>query len=305
MLVAYGVWAHFFDRRGHARHRRIESIRSEVQAGVAKETGRKRALGEHELEILLHERSAAFRNLEALIQRARSRLTAGKLLLLMLALFLSVLLLGLMRGSGPLPLLAASTATGALPLLWLRRRAERRLALFSAKLPEALDYVTRALHAGHSLTSAIGMVGREFPNPIGEEFKTVFDEIGFGIPFREAITELGLRIPSSDVRFFVISLVIQHETGGNLTELLEGLSGTIRERIKLRGKVRTLSSEGRASGWVLGSMPFALAAILMLINPGYVSLLWTTEQGRTLLLIGGGLMSVGFFLLNRIVQIKV
>ena len=158
---------------------------------------------------------------------------------------------------------------------------------------------------GHSLTSAIGMVGKEFPDPLGHEFKIVFDEISFGIPFKEAIDRLADRVQSYDLNFFVISLKIQHETGGNLTELLDGLANTLRERIKLRGKIRTLSSEGRSSAQVLGSMPFVLAGILGLINPGYISLLWTTPQGQKLVLIGGGLMSVGFFLLNRIIKIKV
>ena len=223
----------------------------------------------------------------------------------MLALFTVVVALGLIRQTNPLLLLVLAVSIASTPFLWLYRLANHRRQAFGDKLPEAIDYITRALHAGQSLTSAIGMLGKEFPDPIGHEFKTVFDEISFGIPFKDAIDQLADRVQSYDLNFFVISLKIQHETGGNLTELLDGLAGTLRERIKLRGKIRTLSAEGRASEWVLGSMPFALGGILGLINPGYMGVLFTTSQGHTLILIGGGLMSVGFFLLNRIVKIKV
>jgi tight adherence protein B len=224
---------------------------------------------------------------------------------IMFALFTVVVMLGLMRKINPLLLPVLASAIAITPVLWLTRQANQRRQVFGDKLPEALDYISRALRAGHSLISAIGMVGKEFPDPIGQEFKTVFDEVGFGIPFKDAIGQLADRVQSNDLNFFVISLMIQHETGGNLTELLDGLAKTMRERFKLRGKIRTLSSEGRSSAWILGSLPFVLAGILALINPGYISVLWTTPQGQNLMLIGAGLMSVGFFLLSRIIQIKV
>jgi tight adherence protein B len=186
--------------------------------------------------------------------------------------------------------------------MWLARK---RRKVFDDKLPETLDYISRALRAGHSLTSAIGMVGKELPDPTGQEFKTVFDEISFGISFKEAISQLAGRVKSDDLNFFVISLTIQHDTGGNLAELLDGLAKTIRERIKLRGKIRTLSAEGRISAVVLGAMPFAFAGIITLIRPVYISVLWSTPQGHMLLLIGGVLMAAGMLVLNRMTHIKV
>lgn len=305
MLLVYSVWLHFFDRRNKAKKMRLQAILNAVHWGGQSQGSAQTTQQESALETWLRSRSRTFEQLENLIQRAHSPLTAGRLMGLMLALFTVVVVLGLLRQTNPLLLLVLSVAIASMPVQWLSRQANQRRQLFGDKLPETLDYISRAMRAGHSLTSALGMVGKEFPDPIGQEFKTVFDEISFGIPFKDVISQLADRVQSYDLNFFVISLKIQHETGGNLTELLDGLAKTLRERVKLRGKIRTLSSEGRASAWVLGSMPFLLAGMLTLVNPSYMSLLWTSSQGQTLLLIGGGLMAVGFFVLNSIVKIKV
>ena len=305
MPLLYVVWGHFFDRRNQTKKKRLQAILNAVHRGGQSHSSTQTTLQGSALEIWLRSRSSTFEQLENLVQRSHSPLTAGRLMGLMLALFTVVVMLGILRQINPLLLLVLAVAIASTPVLWLSRQANHRRQAFGDKLPETLDYISRAMRAGHSLTSAIGMVGKEFPDPIGHEFKTVFDEICFGISFKDAIGKLADRVQSYDLNFFVISLKIQHETGGNLTELLDGLSKTLRERVKLRGKIRTLSAEGRASAWVLGSMPFLLAGMLTLVNPGYMSLLWTTPQGQTLLLIGGGLMAVGFFLLNSIIQIKV
>jgi tight adherence protein B len=305
MLLVYGVWFHFFDRRNKAKKKRLQAIHNAVHRGGQNQSSAQTTLQESAIEIWLRSRSRTFEQLEKLVQRSHSPLAVGRLMGIMLALFSVVVVLGILRQTNPLLLLLLAIAIASTPIMWLSRQANHRRQLFGDKLPETLDYISRAMRAGHSLTSALGMVGKEFPDPIGHEFKTVFDEISFGIPFKDAIGQLADRVQSYDLNFFVISLKIQHETGGNLTELLDGLAKTLRERVKLRGKIRTLSAEGRASAWVLGSMPFLLAGMLTVINPGYMSLLWTTSQGQTLLLIGGGLMAVGFFVLNSIIQIKV
>ena len=301
ILLLYGMWIHFFDRRNKAKKQRLQAIYNAVHWGGQSLSSAQ----ESALETWLRTRSRTFKQLKNLVKRAHSPLTAMRLMGLILALFTVVVGLGLLRQTNPLLLLLLAVAIASTPLLWLFRQAKQRHKAFGDKLPETLDYIARALRAGHSLTSAIGMVSKEFPDPIGHEFKTVFDEIGFGIPFKEAIGHLADRVQSNDLNFFVISLMIQHETGGNLAELLDGLAKTMRERVKLRGKIRTLSSEGRVSAWILGSMPFVFAGIITIINPGYISVLWTTPQGQTLILISAGLMAVGFFVLNRIIQIKV
>jgi len=302
MLLLYGVWSHFFDLRRKAKKQRLQAIYNAIHLSGKSLGSAQPTLKNSALETSLRSRFSRFDNL---LQRAHSPLTLVRLTGLMLILFSLVVVLGFLSKTNLLLLLLLAAAIAGTPILWLSRQANRRRQLFGDKLPETLDYISRVMRAGHSLTSAIGMVGKEFSGPIGQEFKTVFDEISFGIPFKDAIGKLADRVPSNDLNFFVISLKIQHETGGNLAELLSVLAKTIRERGKLRGKIRILSSEGRASAWVLGTMPFVLTGILMLISPAYISVLWNTSQGQTLIVIGGVLMTVGFFLLKRIINIKV
>ncbi len=305
LLLVYGVWIHFFGRRNQAKKKRLQAIYSVVHWGGQSLGSTQTTSQDSALETWLRSRFRTFEQLENLLQRSHSLLTAGRLMGIMLSLFTVVVVLGFLRQTNPLLLIVLAVALASMPVLWLSRRANKRRQAFGDKLPETLDYISRTLLAGHSLSSAIGMVGKEFADPIGYEFKKVFDEMGFGIPFKDSIDHLAERVQSYDLNFLVISLKIQHETGGNLTELLDGLAKTMRERIKLRGKIRTLTSEGRASAWILGSMPFLLAAVLGFIAPGYMSVLWTTPKGQTLIFISGGLMAVGFFVLNRIIQIKV
>jgi tight adherence protein B len=302
--LSYTVLFRYFDPGGKAKKSRLRAIRNASHPDAQGAEASDRDLQERALETWLRSHSGTFVRLESLVRHAHSPLRAGRLLGLMLGLFALVMASGLLRQTNLPLLLALAVAVAGSPLLWLHRQSSQRSKNFGDKFPEAIDYISRALRAGHGLSSAIGMVGREFPGPVGHEFKIVFDEISFGIPFKEAVGKLADRIQSNDLNFFAVSLMIQHETGGNLAELLDGLAKTIRDRIKLRGKIRTLSSEGRISAWILGLLPFAVGAILLVVNPAYVSMLWTTPQGTTLLLIGGGLMGTGFFTLSRIVRFR-
>jgi tight adherence protein B len=306
MLLAYWVWGKFFDRLNNATKKRLQEIQNTIQGVTQSQIKvQKNIRQDSELEAWLRLHFAAFERLENLIQRARIPLTPVRLMGIILALFTVVVVFGLLRHTSPLLLVLLAVAIASTPLLWVQRKARKRRRAFDDKFPEALDYISRSLRAGQSLTSALGMVGKEFPDPIGTEFKTVADAMAFGISFKDALGELADRVESSDLTFFVIALMIQHEAGGNLTELFDGLAKTIRERIKLRGKVRTLSAEGRASAWVLSSLPFLLASVLMFINSEYISTLWRTPDGQNLILTGGVLMALGFFTINRMIKIKV
>ena len=201
--------------------------------------------------------------------------------------------------------LAAGLFTAAMPTAYLKHLEKDRRQLFENQLPEALDFMTRALRAGHGLTVALGMVGDELPAPVGSEFKTTFDHINLGMSFDEALGDLAERIQSSDLNFLVIALTIQRKTGGNLAELLSTLSGTVRERIKLKGKIRVLASEGKLSGVMIGALPFVLGLILSFVNPVYMATLWTTPAGQKLVLAGLVMMMLGALWMWKIVQIKV
>lgn len=200
---------------------------------------------------------------------------------------------------------AVAVVASAVPVVWLARLASKRRVRFEEQLPEALDFMTRALRSGFGLTVALGMVGEELPAPIGPEFKHGFDQISIGLSFDEAMADMAERLQSSDLNFLVIALVIHRQTGGNLTELLTALARTVRERIKLKGKVRVLASEGRLSGLLIGALPFLLAAILSAVNPTYMASLWLTPAGQTLVGVGLGLMAAGGVWMWRIVQIRV
>ncbi len=199
----------------------------------------------------------------------------------------------------------AGAALGLLPLLYLQRQRRLRLALMERQLPEALDLMTRALRAGHAFSSGLQMAGDELAEPIAGELRLVHDEINYGTSLPQALVNLSERVPITDLRYFVVAVLIQRESGGNLTEMLVNLSRLIRERLKLHDRVRVLSAEGRMSAWILGLMPFGLAALLNLLNPEFMSALWTDPIGITILKWLAALMVIGILMLHRIVRIRV
>jgi tight adherence protein B len=218
--------------------------------------------------------------------------------------------IGLMMVAGfarqPLWLATASAAfLAALPWLYVQHIRSRRLNRLQRQLPEALDLVTRALRSGHSFSSGLQMIGEEMSEPIANEFRIVSDEVNFGVSLQQALTNLSERIPLTDLRYFVVSVLIQRDSGGNLTEVLGNLSRLIRERLKLLARVRVLSSEGRLSAWILGLMPFALGAVMNVFNPEFMSPLWKDPIGVAIMQYMLTLMAVGALILRKIVRIRV
>ncbi|RST47122.1 type II secretion system F family protein [Variovorax sp. DXTD-1] len=198
-----------------------------------------------------------------------------------------------------------AVAGAAMPMLYLNHRRSRRLAQLERQLPDALDLVTRALRAGHSFASSVQMIGEEMSEPIAGEFRMVADEVGFGVSLQQALTNMSERVPLTDLRYFVVSVLIQRDSGGNLTEVLGNLSKLIRDRLKLLARVRVLSAEGRLSAWILGLMPLALVALLNAFNPEFMSPLWTDPIGITVVKYMLVLMVVGVLILRKIVKIRV
>jgi len=215
------------------------------------------------------------------------------------------LLLGLTLHQ-PLLLSLVFAAVGALlPLLSVRRKRAKRMALIEQQLPEAADLVARAMLAGHSFPSALGMVGDEMQRPLGAEFKLAFDEINFGASMSDALENMVRRVPLDDLRYFVIAVLIQREAGGNLAEILGNISTIIRERLKLLGKVRVLSAEGRLSAWILCLLPFALCGVIMLINPALMQVFWTDPTGIRMASVALVFMLFGILWSRKIVRIHV
>ena len=167
------------------------------------------------------------------------------------------------------------------------------------------DVTRAALRAGHAFSSALKMVGDEMPEPVAGEFRITFDELNYGISLQDALQNMATRAPSDDLRYFVIAVLIQRETGGNLTELLDSISALIRARLKLMGTINVLSAEGRLSAWILGLLPFVLAVILNIINPKFMSVLWTDPLGLKLVWVMLVMMVIGIFWMRRVIRIHV
>jgi len=201
-----------------------------------------------------------------------------------------------------LPLMALSVG---FPLMMVLRAKGKRLAKVDQQLPDALDLIGRALRAGHAFPTAMKMVGDEMNAPIADEFKATFDEVNFGISMNDALMNMATRVPSTDLRYFVIAVMIQRETGGNLAELLDNISKIVRERIKLLGQIRVLSAEGRMSAWVLGLLPFAAAAMIQLTNPGFLAVLYTDPAGRKMVATAITMMIIGVLVMRKIIRIRV
>lgn len=193
----------------------------------------------------------------------------------------------------------------ALPWMNLKLQRSKRLQLMEKQLPDALDLICRALRAGHAFSAALSMVGDEAAEPIASEFKTTFDEIMFGVSTKNAMLNLAERVPNEDIRYFVMAVLVQLETGGNLTVLLSSLANLMRERFKLMGKIRVLAAEGKLSAYILTGLPFFLALTLNVINPGYLNILFTDPIGVKMLIGVSVLMVIGIFFLWRIVVIRV
>lgn len=203
-----------------------------------------------------------------------------------------------------LPPVAAALA-GAGPLIFLTNRRSARMRRFEEQFPEALDLMSRALRAGHAFQGALGMVGDEVQAPVGPEFKKTFDQQNFGLPLREALNQMTERVPILDVRFFVTAVLIQRETGGNLSEILDNLSHVVRERFKIRRQIRVHTAHGRFTAFVLLSLPAALAIALSFITPELMQLLFEERMGQTMLIAAMVMQAIGFVWIRQIIKIEV
>lgn len=202
--------------------------------------------------------------------------------------------------------LPAGAAIGfAMPFMVLRVMRRRRLHSFEEHFPEALDLISRALKAGHAFATGLKMVADEMPEPVGPEFRKTFDEQNFGLPLKDALENLTVRIPSLDVRFFATAVLIQRETGGNLSEILENLSHVVRERFKILRQVRVYTAHGRLTGYVLLGLPAFLAIALMFINPDHMNLLFKEKMGQQMLTGAVVMQIIGYFWIQQVIKIEV
>jgi tight adherence protein B len=256
------------------------------------------------LDALLNRSTKLAQRLESLVGRSGLDVTAGALVLsaavLGLAAFSACSLLRL----GVLPGVLLGAVAAAAPFFFVNYKAVKRTERFEELFPEALGLIVRALRAGHAFTTGIGMAADEMDDPVGPEFKLLYDQQNFGMPFEDAMRGFGDRIPLLDVRFFVTAVLTQRQAGGNLAEVLENLIGVVRDRFKVKRQIRVVTAHARITSTVLMLLPVACALVMLVIAPAHMRVLWTDPLGIRMLTVGVVLQVVGMLLVRKIVRIE-
>ncbi len=258
----------------------------------------------HRFLITIRYRIPVIEKLDRLVMQANVQKPLGLFLLITIILGI-IALVGVGQIAGYLVALPVSLFLAMTPFFYLQFKKNKRMRKFESQLPEALDLVARALRAGHAFSGGLSLVAQEFDDPIGPEFAKTLDEINFGIGVPDAMKGLMNRVDCTDLQFFVVSVILQRETGGNLAEILESIGRLMRERFKLMGRVRTLSAEGKLSAVILISLPFVVALALAFISPDHINFLIFDRTGRFLVLWIIINMILGVLFMRRIIRIKV
>jgi tight adherence protein B len=309
LALLEGIW-YFLQSAGEKRKadlkRRLSSAVDDASGpSIGPQILRSRKLSHNPgLHATLQNFDASYR-LEALLDQTDLEWTVARLLGTCLGLFsLGFLYFALVKGLLLVGLLVGALF-GFLPIYYVLRAREKRTEAMSSQLPEALEMMSRSLRAGHAIQGAFQLVAKELHPPIATEFAKCYEEQKLGKSVEEAVRNMVSRCPNNlDLKIFAVMVAIQRETGGNMIELLEGIAGTIRDRYNFYGKLRVITSEGRASAAILGSLPILITGILLLINPGYLSVLITDPVGNFML--GAGITSLvtGFAIMNSMTKVE-
>jgi tight adherence protein B len=239
------------------------------------------------------------------LKQANLEMKVGSFLLLSCFLFGLGLLAGAMLHWPYLLAMLFGTFLFVIPTIVVNAKIKRRITKFIMHFPEALEMFARSLRAGHSFIGAIQLVGQEMPDPIGPEFQKVFDEQNLGIPLRSALLGMTHRIDILDVKFFVTAIMIQRETGGNLAEIIDKIAYVIRERFRIQGQLKIHTAQARLTGIVLSFLPIAVAFILFLMNPDYMTPLWEDPMGKSMVFAAVVMQITGMFVIRKIIRIKI
>ena len=194
---------------------------------------------------------------------------------------------------------------GALPIVYLLRVRAKRLHAFEEMFPDVLEFISRSMRAGHAFSVSLEMIHREFGDPVATEFRRTFEEHNLGLPLDVALLGLSRRLPMLDVHFFISAVLLQKRTGGNLAEILDKLAFVIRERFKLRGRIKAISAHGRITGLTLTCIPIAVGVLMFFLNPDYVTFFFTDETGNIMIGVAAGFQVLGYLAIQKIVKIEV
>ena len=251
------------------------------------------------------EGSVAGKGISRLIEQSGTKTTTSGLFVTSVICAVLCALIATVASRHPIAALPAGLIGMFLPTAWLMRKRSSRMRRFEEGFPEALDLLSRAIRAGHALQTSLGMAADELSDPVGPEFKKVFEQQNFGLPLRDALDGLATRVPILDVRFFVTAIMIQRDTGGNLSEILDNLAHVVRERFKIQRQIRVHTAHGRFTAWVLLALPAALAVALMYINPDHMQLLFKERMGHIMIASTLVLQTIGYFWIRQVIKIEV
>lgn len=243
-------------------------------------------------------------NLRTFLNQADTKVTPAKLVIMCAAFGLGGVILPALVGV-PLAFAPLGLMLTPLPFMFFYMKRKARLAKFAKQLPEALELISRALRAGHSLAAGFKLCADEMGAPIGTEFERCYEAQNLGQPLEDSIEEMTERVPNLDLRFFATAVVLQRQTGGDLAEILDKIGHLVRERYKIYGMIQSLTGEGRLSGAVLLALPPVLAIVMWRLNPGYLSMLFTDPMGHQMLAAAVVLQVVGALVIKKIINIKV
>ena len=308
-FLVEALWRWWFSTQSHAAKRFNQRMHA---MGVSERSSsygvallkQRRFASNPAIDRFLHQFSLAER-LDGHLQQAGSQDSVGRLLGYSISALIGGLCISVMIFSLWWMALLMAVGTALIPQLLLARQRRARLQQVQQQLPEVADLIARSLRAGHALPATLKMVAEEMPAPICDEFGQVADEIQYGLGLPAALQGLAQRIPLDDLRFLVIAILIQRDTGGNLAELMQNMSHLIRERLKLLGRIKALSAEGLLSGWILFLLPVAMALLLSIVNPSYLARLLEDPIGKVMLAIALLQMLVGGLWMRHIVQLRV
>jgi tight adherence protein B len=243
--------------------------------------------------------------LRRLLYQADLKWTVGGLMMMCVGCFAVPAYLIYLRSSAILFAILGGLLVSGAPFLFVIMKRNKRMKKFEEGLPEALDLIVSALRVGHSLNSAIGLVTRECPDPVGTEFRVTYDEQNYGLELKTALENMVTRMPTQDLRIVITAIMIQKESGGNLAEVLEKTAEVIRERFRLRRQVLTHTAQGRLTGAILTLLPVVMGFLIYFISPKMMSLLWTTKIGIDLMYAATGMIVVGGLIIRKIVNMDV
>ena len=288
-------------RLAQVRYRHSANTKDKVEAQLKKAVAARRPKA--------HRIAGSGSRIEALdlrLQRTGKKWTLSQYLYASLGIGLVVAAIVFLRsGALPLSLAIGALAGFGIPHMVVSRAIEKRAAQFNSKFPDGIELLVRGLRSGLPVTECLKAVGREMPDPVGVEFRRVTDEVKFGAKVNEALWATAHRLDMAEFKFFVVSLSVQQETGGNLAETLANLSDILRRRKQMRLKIKAMSSEAKASAMILGSLPFIMFCIIYLMNPDYESMLFTDPRGRIMLAVGLGAMGSGILVMARMVRFEI